>query len=153
MSEAQKLEQLIENKIVAAVAAVISDRTIVSFWTASAAGVPKEITGSSVSVMVSPRESEDYDSDNLTIHADIRLVGAREDDSRCEAFPLAFQNLMGVFGVWNTDDDALAAAMDITNVFRCDAVMLSSPSTPGWDDTGMFWFVDIGVDIKGCVIE
>jgi hypothetical protein len=150
---AKQLEQLIEAKITAGISEVITDRTVIGFWTASASGEPKEISGSSVSVMVSPRETEEYESDIITIHADIRLTGAQEDDASCESFPVAFQNLMGVFQGWDTDDDTLSAAMDISGVFRCDALLLSNGGTPGWDDGGKFWYVDIGLDIKGCIVS
>lgn len=149
---AAQLEMLIEAKIVSAITAVISDRQVIGFWTAAADGTPKEIGASNVSVMTSLRESEDYDSDNLTIKTDVRITGAVEDDATCQAFPLAVQALMGVFGLWNTDDDALAAAMDITNVFRCDALKISNGGTPGYNDADKFWFVDIGLEIKGCII-
>lgn len=153
MSTAAQLEQLIEAKITAAISVVITDRTVVGFWTASAAGEPKEINGSSVSVMVSPRETEEYESDIITLHADIRLVGAQEDDACCERFPTAFQNLMSVFQGWDTDDDVLSAAMDVSGVFRCDALLLSNGGAPGWDDGGKYWYVDIGLDIKGCIVS
>lgn len=153
MSEnASQLEMLIEQKIVSAISAVITDRQILSFWTASAQGEPKETSASNVSVMTSLRESEDFDSDMLTIKTDVRIIGAVEDDSNCMAFPVAVQALMGVFGLWNTDDDALSLAMDISNVFRCDALKISNGGTPGYNDDGKFWFADIGLEIKGCII-
>ncbi len=148
-----QLERLIEAKIVAALETAVTDRGVIGFWQAAAAGRVKHLAGSLCAVRVTPRESEGWDSRNVTLHVFINVRGAAEDDPTGALVAAASEAAVGVFGAWDTDDDAAAAALDIDNLFRCDAVSFAPGGDCGYDEQVSAWFAMWAVNIKGRVLE
>lgn len=148
-----QLERLLEAQIVTALEAVISDRPVIGFWQAVSDGLVKTVGGSTVAVRMQPRESVGWDARNVTMHLLVNIKGASEDDPTGAAMVAAFEAALGVFGEWDTDDDAAAAALDVTGLFRCDAVMFAPGSDCGWDEASGAWFAVLAIDIKGYVLE
>lgn len=150
---AAALERLIEAKIATAISAAVTDRQIMAFRTAAAAGTVKRQNASSVSIRIAPRECEGWDSDLVTLHAVVIVQAAAADDATGASLQSAFETVMGIFDGWDSDDDAAAAALEIAGLFACDAVMFAPGGDNGYDDATSIWYETIMLDITGRILR
>lgn len=148
-----QLERLIEGKMLEALSVAVTDRPVIGFWQAVAEGRVKHASGSLCAVRVVPRENEAWDSHQVTLTAFIVLRGAAEDDPTGGLVAAASEAAVGVFGAWDTNDDAAAAGLDIDGLFRCDAVSFAPGGDCGYDEQSASWFVQWAIQVKGCVLE
>lgn len=146
------LEQLIEAKICAALSAVVTGLPVIGFWQPAAAGTVKDRPRSCIDVTVKPRSCEGWGSDVLNLRAVVSIESANDDDPTGAILSAAVEKTLGVVAAWDTDDDAAAAALNITSIFRCDAVMFAPGGDCGLDDAQGVRFASVMVDIAGCLI-
>lgn len=145
-----QIERLLEAQIVAALAAVITDRPVIGFWQPAEDGGVKASDRTCVEVRVQPRSAEGYESDILTFPVVIAIQAAVEDDPAGSRLPAAYEAALTVTDAWDSDDDAAALALSVDAIFRCDAVMPAGGDC-GFDDAVGAWFITIQFMVRGCV--
>lgn len=147
------LEQLIEAKICAALAAVITARPVVGFWQPAPEGEVKSRPRSCLEVTVKPRACEGWGSDIRAFRVVIAIESAGEDDATGATIPADYAAAVGVLEKWQGEDnDATATALSVSG-FDAQGFNFADGGDCGLDPQTAVWFAVIQCEIKGCTVE
>lgn len=144
------LEQLIEAKLMAAFAAVVTARPVVGFWQPASSGTEKDRARSCVSVTVKPRSSDGWGSVIRSFQFTVSIEAAQEDDKTGSTIPADYAAIVGVMEGWQSNDNAETATDLTVTGFTADAFNFSDGGDCGYDATLSVWFATIQGEIKGC---
>lgn len=146
------LEQLLEAKIVAALAALITARPVVGFWQPAAAGSEKTFPLSCVEVTVKPRSCDGWGSDIRTFRVTVAVQAAVEEDPTGATLPADYAAAVGLFETWQgSNSDATATALSVTG-FNAQGFTFTDGGDCGFDQQSLVWFATIQCEITGCTV-
>jgi len=152
-----QIERLTEANICSAISAALTAAGVTlpvdGFLQPAATGTAKLLPRSCVDVRMLPRVSAGYESDILTLSAVVVVQVATEADPDRSVFVGALEAVMGALGEWESDDDALAASLGITDVFRADAAMFEAGGDAGYDDAVGVCYAIITLSVRGCALH
>lgn len=143
------IEQLLEAKIMASLAEVITARPVIGFWQALAEGLVKERPRSCVEVTVKPRSCEGWGSDIRTFRAVISIEAAGEDDATGATIPADYAAAVGVLEGWQgSDTEATSTALSVAG-FEAQGFTFADGGDCGFDLQTAVWFAVLQCEIKG----
>lgn len=148
-----KIERLVEAKIVAALAVVVTNRPVVGFWQKAAAGTQKIIPRSCVEVTVKPRSCDGWGSDIRQLSVVIAILAGYEDNPTAVNIIDDFEAVMDVLEAWCSADNAETAAALSVPGFDAQGFTLEDGGDSGLDPQSAQWFATEQCTIMGCLVE